>query len=443
MNSYKFKIAVSVIISINFLATNPVSCQVNETQKSDSLTLTQVIKEVIQNYPTIKESEEALNTADAKIGLAKSGYYPDIDFNANFSHIGPVPTLTFPTFGSFQLYPENNYSSSVNYRQNIYDFGKTAKNVSAENVGKELSIQSLSMVKQRLTISVISNFYTILYLQKAISIKQQQLNTLNEHLDFVNKKKDTGSAIEYEIISTQVKLSGVESQKLDIEAALKIQASILNSFLGKPNDTPCEVTDKLTVILPQIQKDSILTTAYNHRDEMIMAQTKVNLAEIRYDLIKTQNYPVLSLIVQGGFKNGYVPDLNKFQANYVAGIGLRVPIFEATRTKYNRNIAKSSVLTSNLETDITKRNISNEVIESETNLEVAQKKVNQFEMQLKQAQKALSLANVSYSAGAITNLDLLDATTTVSECQLMLLKSKIDYTLSIYKLNAAIGERLY
>jgi len=434
MSSYKFKIVVSVFISITILTNNRVYCQVTNTQENDSLTLNQVINEVIQSYPTIKVAEETLNSADGKIGLSKSGYYPDVDFTANFSHIGPVPTLTFPTFGSFQLYPENSYSSSVNYRQNIYDFGKTAKNVSAENVGKELLVQSLSMAKQRLSMSVISNFYSILYLQKAISIKQQQLNTLIEHLDLVNKKKATGSAIEYELISTQVKISGVESQKLDIEAALRIQISILNSFLGKPNNAPCNVTDKLSAISPQIQKDSILPTAFAHRDEMIMAQTKVNLAEIRYDLIKAQNYPVLSVIAQGGFKNGYVPDLNKLQAN---------PIFDATRTKYNKSLAKTSIVITNLETDITKRNISNEVIESETYMEVTQKKVAQFEMQLKQAQKALSLAKVSFSAGAITNLDLLDATTTVSECQLMLLKSKIDYILSIYKLNVAIGERLY
>lgn len=443
MNSYKTNLMISVLISISIFSINQVYSQNSETQKGDSLTLNQVIKEVIQNYPTIKASEEALNTADAKINLAKSGYYPDVDLTANYSRIGPAPTLTFPGLGTFQLYPENNYATSINLRQNIYDFGKTDKAVSVENVGKELSAESLEMVKQKLALSVTNNFYAILYLQKAISIKQQQLNTLNEHLDFINKKKETGSAIEYEIISTQVKISSVESQKLDLEGALKIQISILNSFLGRPNEAPCNVTDNLIETSPQIAKDSILTTAFNHRDEMLMAQTKVNMAELKYNLVKTQNYPVLSLIVQGGFKNGYVPDLNKFQANYVAGIGLRVPIFDANRTKYNKSLAKSTILTTNLETDITKRTISNEVIESETNMEVDKKKVTQFEMQLKQAQKALTLAKVSFSAGTITNLDLLDATSSVSECQLLLIKSKIDYILSIYKLNAAIGKRLY
>jgi outer membrane protein TolC len=43
----------------------------------------------------------------------------------------------------------------------------------------------------------------------------------------------------------------------------------------------------------------------------------------------------------------------------------------------------------------------------------------------------------------ITNLDLLDANTSVSESSLMLLKARIDYVTSIYKLKAALGQRIY
>jgi outer membrane protein len=43
----------------------------------------------------------------------------------------------------------------------------------------------------------------------------------------------------------------------------------------------------------------------------------------------------------------------------------------------------------------------------------------------------------------ITNLDLLDATLTVAESRLQLLKSKIDYSVSLYRLKMALGDRLY
>ena len=71
------------------------------------------------------------------------------------------------------------------------------------------------------------------------------------------------------------------------------------------------------------------------------------------------------------------------------------------------------------------------------------KKVEHNQLQLSQAQEAFALAQTSFKAGSITNLDMLDAATSVSESKLLLLKSKIDYILNVYKLKASIGERLY
>jgi outer membrane protein TolC len=129
--------------------------------------------------------------------------------------------------------------------------------------------------------------------------------------------------------------------------------------------------------------------------------------------------------------------------NYVAGVGFKYMFFDGTRTKYSLLQAKSAMQTTSLETDIAKRNISSEVTENQENIYSAMKKVEHNELQLKQAQEAFALAQTSFSAGSITNLDMLDAATSVSESKLLLLKSKIDYILNVYKLKASIGERLY
>jgi len=54
----------------------------------------------------------------------------------------------------------------------------------------------------------------------------------------VTRKEQTGSATQYEILSTQVRLSNAENQKVDLEASRQTQQAILNSFLGIPVMTP-------------------------------------------------------------------------------------------------------------------------------------------------------------------------------------------------------------
>jgi outer membrane protein TolC len=409
----------------------------------DSLSLKSVIQQVISSYPTVKVAEEAIRNADSKIALAKTGYNPVVDLEASFADLAPVTKLSFPDLGTFQLYPEYNYSASLNLHQLIYDFGRTHQNVALENENKAIGEQSLEQVKQKLSLYTVNNFYTLLFLQAAIKIKEEQLATLNEHLQYVEKVLATGSATEYQVLSTKVRISTVESQKVDLEASLKAQQATLNSLLGKEQVYIPVVRNEIDVELPVIPSDSVLSYAFHNRDEVKIDQKRTSLAELKFGMTKLQNKPFLNLEASGGAKNGYIPDLAKFTPNYVVGIGLKVPIFDGMKNEYNLAQAQSAITSLSFESDLTKRNISNEVYESEALMFAAQKKVSQSELQLEQALKAYSLAETSFKSGMITNLDLLDANTSVSESSLMLLKSRIDYAASIYKLKAALGQRIY
>jgi outer membrane protein len=443
INFRSLPILLSLVILIANIASGQNSGNDMAVQSADSLSLKYIIERVVSTYPTVKIAEEAINNADARIGFARTGYNPEFDLTAAFSNLGPVTKLSIPDMGTFQLYPENNYSTGVNVRQVVYDFGRTRKNVSLENENKSIFEQSLEQVKQRLSMLAVGNFYTLAFLQAAIKIKQEELDALKEHLSYVEKKVATGSSTEYEVLTTKVRISAVESQEVDLNAALTNQQSVLNSLLGNDQSVSHVVKTELTVDIPVIPTDSILSYAYRNRNEILINQKRTSAAELRYQIVGLQNKPMVNFLASGGAKNGYIPDLYKITPNYVVGLGLRIPIYDGSKTKYNRLQAKSAITSISYETDYTKRNISTELSEAETYMFAAGKKVNQYELQLAQAMKAYSLAETSFRSGSITNLDLLDSNTSVSESRLLLLKARIDYAASVYKLKAAMGEKLY
>ena len=414
-----------------------------QTLSSDSLSLNEIIVEVTANHPLVKKAMEDLNVSDAKIGLANSNYQPNVDFTSSYSRMGPISTITIPDMGSFSFVPHDNYSAAVNVNQTIYDFGKTEKNVLLEKQGKELTLRSVEQVKQKLSQAVIANYYTLVYLQEALKIKDEQLKTLNEHLNFIKKKQETGSATQYEILTTDVRISSIENQKTDMETALQVQICQLNSLLGKPESTNQRVKKDLNVTTTVLENDALINSAMQNRDEMKLASEKSKLAQLRYNLTGLQNKPVLNAFLTGGIKNGYTPYLYDPRANFVAGFGLKVPIFDGKRKMYNLAQAQSAIQSNDQETEIARRGIVNEVVEGEANVKASQKKVEQGELQLRQAIQAYSLAKARFDAGVITNLELLEGSTAVSESRLQLLKAKIDYTVSQYKLKSASGERLY
>ncbi|HEY4784558.1 MAG TPA: TolC family protein, partial [Bacteroidales bacterium] len=147
--SYISSLSLILILGVFCFQANGQSTEntVQTSLSGDSLSLTQIMQVVIQSHPSIKEAEEAINIADAKIGMARSSYYPNVDASASYSRIGPVPTIEFPGLGNFQLYPQDNYSAAVNYNQVIYDFGKTKKSVGLENENKILAEKNADLAK--------------------------------------------------------------------------------------------------------------------------------------------------------------------------------------------------------------------------------------------------------------------------------------------------------
>jgi outer membrane protein len=447
MNNRIIKRSILPAILILFFINNTINCQVSAATivktETDSLSLKKIIEQVIKSHPSVKVAEEAINNANARIGLAKTGYYPEADMTANLSNMGPVTKITIPDMGTFQLFPENNYSASLNYRQLVYDFGRTRQNIALENENKGMGERAIEQVKQKLSLLTVNNFYSLAFIQAAIEIKDEQIAALNEHLDHIEKMMATGSATEYQVLATKVKISMAEGQKVDLISVLTAQKASLNSLLGKDQQNNPVVKTELSVEPPVIPSDSLLSFAFHNRDEIILNEERSSLAELKYDLVKLQNKPVINLLASAGAKNGYLPNLNSIKPNYVVGVGIRIPLFDGMKNKYNLSQAQSAITSLSYESDFAKRSVSTELYEAEAYMVAAGKKVNQFELQLKLALKAYSLAETSFKSGTITNLDLLDANTSVSESRLMLLKSKIDYAASIYKLKAALGERLY
>ena len=409
----------------------------------DSLSLQGILNEVIHNYPAIRKAQIDIESSEAKIGLAKTAYLPDVNVSASYTLIGPTSSISIPNLGTFQLYPANNYSAMLNISESIYDFGKTDKNVAYEKQNKELTGFSIEQLKQKLSAMMVGNYYSIVFLQEAIRIKDEELATLNEHLNFVQKKEATGSATKYEILTTKVRISAIENQKTDLLTALQIQQSQLNSFLGKSQDTKLLVKKELLSTQILVPNDSLFSFAYDHRNEMKIVMQKGKLADTRLKMVNSQNNPSLNFFGSGGLKNGYLPDISILTANYAVGIGLKVPLFDANRSKYNKVMAQSDIRGNAEDTELTRRSIVNEVVESRSNTESALKKVSQSELQVEQAQQAYTLAETNYQAGAITNLDLLDSFTALAESKLFLLKTKIDYSASLLKLKIALGEQIY
>ncbi len=410
---------------------------------SDSVDLQMVVKKVMETHPSVLKAQEAINAVEAGIGMAKAAALPNVDFGAGYTRIGPVPSITIPNMGTFEMAPANNYNTSIDVRQTVYDFSKTKNSIALAESNKAIVEKNIDLVKQRLALITITNYYALVYLQEALHIKEIQLGILDKHLDFVTRKKETGTATDYEVLSTKVRISAAKNQKLDLETGLNNQLAVMNSLLGLPENTKIKVKNRLSAKESGQQYDSLISYALSHRNELAMVGLKSKQAEIRLQGIQIENYPVVSAFASGGIKNGYFPDMNKPTANYVAGLALRVPIYTATRHRNLLQIAISDISSIKQDLEINKRDISSEVFQNESNLQASVRKIELSRLQLDQAMEAHRLADLSFKAGTLTNLDLLDSESLEEESRLNLIRAKMDFMINSAKLDISVGKQGY
>ena len=203
-----------------------------QTLPQDSLTVEQVIRKVLKNSPLIEQSLHKIEAANAQIEWSRSADYPIAAAEASYSRIGPLIELTIPDAGTFSLFPANNYDAHIGAQYTIYDFGKRKTTGELAQNGLVSAKQSTQTTRNMLAYRTINLFYSILYLQQNIRVLDKEIAAFQEHLDVARKRAETGSATPFDVLTTRVRVSNAENQKVDVENILQKQWLLLQSLMA-------------------------------------------------------------------------------------------------------------------------------------------------------------------------------------------------------------------
>ena len=261
MKTTKIATVLILLFSLPMLSFGQIGVKVNEVNSRDTLSFEKVLQNVMASHPSLVKATEEVNIALCRVDLAKTDYLPSFDFNASYTRLGPVTEFSIPNLGTFKMNSADNYGASLNYHQTLYDFGKTAKNVAAEKAGSTVALGRFTQVKQGLSLQTANAFFIMVYLQEAIQIKEQEIANLEEHLSFIRKKQQTGSATQYELLSTQVRLSVVKNQKVDLESMRLEKQSSLNMLMGNNINHYLVVGEKLPMVDISMMKSKLTIIA--------------------------------------------------------------------------------------------------------------------------------------------------------------------------------------
>jgi outer membrane protein len=408
----------------------------------DSLTIQDAVKLTLKNYPLIQQVTERIDVAEAKIKEQQSSLYPILEADASYNRIGPVPAINFGGL-VFDLADANNYDMRVSVFHTLYDFGKRDALLDLSKSYKKSEIDNVDFVKSNLAFQTIQTFYSILLLERSIAVKDTDIANLNDHLSFTNKKVETGSATDFDALTTKVRISNAQNQKLDLQNLLTKQIIQLKKLTGISYDVNTDFIGDFSFNTVSINKDSLIAVAMQQRSELKLALDSENSAHLQKNVAGLGDMPSLNLNLSYGFTNGYMPNLNVLRGNWVAGVGVKVPIFNGFKRSANEEEADATIKVSELHTIQIMKDITAEIQQAVEDLKTRINKIVTTKIQVNYAEESVQRATAQYRNGVVTNLDLLDAENSLEQAQLQYLQAIYDAILSNYNLKKAVGDILW
>jgi outer membrane protein len=411
-------------------------------QVPDSLTVEQAIQRVIATYPAVAEAAHGVAASQARVRQRETAFGPTVAMQGSYTRIGPTPPLSFGG-QSFNLYPADNWNGFVSVHQTLFDWGRRTTAVDEARSQQTTAAENAEVVKSRLAYQTVQAFYGVLYLREAIKVQDEEIDALTQHLEITQRKQAAGTATDFDVLSTQVRIATARSRRVDITDALAQQDIALRQLLGLPADSAVTPVGGFAESPIGLDEDSLVQVAMAQRPDLGMSRDAVASAEVQAHLASLADRPAVSLDLSGGAKNGYVPDLNQVKADFVAGMSVQLPVYNGHRTRYQVEEAEANMAVARSRAQALERSVSADVQRAVAAVRASREKIATADIQVRQARAAVALARTRYEAGVVTNLDVLDAETLLSEAELEQLRARYELVRGRYQLEQAVGVRIW
>ena len=318
------------------------------------------------------------------------------------------------------------YNGSLRAAIDQYGYGLNEADVTLENV------------KQGIRYEATADYYKILQCRNLISVQQDAVNTLQEHLDNVNAQYRVGTVAKSDVLASQVQLANAQQALVTAQNNYDIAISTLNNVVGLPTDTVLDIRDQLKYTKYDLSLDDCTKYALANRADGAAAYYAVKQAEAAINTARSGYYPTVNAVASktiagdSGFKDNE-------SETWVAGAEASWNIFDNGVTAANIKAAEASLVTKQEKAHQTDETIQLDVRTAYLSLQAAEKNIQTTQVAVTQAEEDYKIAQVRYSAGVGTNLDVMDANEKLTSARTNYYTALYQYNTSKAALDKAMG----
>ena len=402
-------------------------------------TLEEAILTALQRNPDIQRARQEIERTKGVYIELRADVLPRVDMNGFYQNTDPQLGTVSSGGGGLSAVP-GQYTINVQATQAVFSGGRIFSQIKSASFQRDSSYFAFRNTIDLVIATVRTQFYQVLLNRALISVQEESVELLRSQLQDQQNRFEAGTVPRFNVLQAQVALSNQQPELISARNNYRISQLQLARTIGLDFDPARGDSAPL---------DAVGELRYEARN--IPVTQAIDLAKERRPFLKSQKANVLASNAQVGVaRSGFFPQINAtiaeevrsspFSQNirdvrngYVAGATGSWAIWDWGQTYGRLKQAKALLEQSKITYDDSVRQVELEVQQAYSNMVQGRELIRSQQETVGQAQEALRLASARLSAGAGTQLEVLNSRVEVTRAQSTSLQA-------LYTYNAAVAE---
>jgi len=336
---------------------------------------------------------------------------------------------------------DDTWSAGLSVTQPLFKGGKIPAAISGARYFELLSDETVRQAVQDTIASVATRYYDVLLAQHLVDVQLSALEFAQKNLGDVTAREVAGITRRFDRLRAQVEVSNVEADLIRQQNQLNLARTALLRAMGVSQRSEAQLTDELSYMPMEPDFEEAVSIAYVHRPELFRAELDARVEEETLKSLHADYFPTLEGF---GDLTWLKPDVKEAGHNdsgdeWRLGVRLSWTIFDGLRREGEIIAQKATIQQSLMALADAEQQVLEDVRNGILAVQDADKLVRSQQLNLKRAQEALHLVEVSVQAGESTELQVLDARSALTRTVGLYYAALYAHTVARLELQRAIG----
>ncbi|HKP04820.1 MAG TPA: TolC family protein [Chthoniobacterales bacterium] len=401
-------------------------------------TLEQAVLTALMRNADIQKARQDIERTKGLYIQMRAEILPKIEALYNVQNTDPhLGSISSGSSGGLSGVPTQ-YSLSLQASQVVFAGGRVISNIRAAAFTRDSSYFGFRNVVDTVISTVKQQFYQVLLNRELINVQESSVNLLKSQLQDQQNRFEAGTVPRFNVLQAQVALSNQYPLLIAAQNSYRISLLQLAKTLGldfdpmRAGQQPLEAVGTLEFHPRHIPLDMAIEMAKERRPFLKQQKAVVLSNAAQVNVARSGYFPTFSVTAGEDFRSSPISEnIDQVRSGYVFGGTGSWAIWDWGATYGAVKQANAVLEQSKITLDDANRQVELEVQQQDSNLRQSAELVKATEESVGQAQEALRLASARLSAGAGTQLEVLNSRVEVTQAESNRIQALFNYNVAL------------